>query len=328
MYSFYKFYELMLGYFRCIFYLGDLFIIYNSFYTPSTVIGASLLDVHNQVMGILIFIFLFVVLLLGRCLLLSLNFSNIIYFKGLIKLFFLPSFYANINHFKVFNQCPFLEFIWTLLPTLILIIILYPSLSVLYVLDDIVDPGLTVFIFGCQWFWSYELDLEVALVDLDIYNIYSFSNENIMKVGLFDFFLVNNSNEVLSLIIFFFNNFKEIILNNNIYSTRFDFDSRIILCTELTYLLEVDRRLVLPVGMPVRLVISSKDVLHSWSVPSLGIKVDACPGRFTEVIFIPEILGVYRGQCSEFCGNYHSFMPIVLDVRPIDDFVYFFLKCH
>jgi len=75
-------------------------------------------------------------------------------------------------------------------------------------------------------------------------------------------------------------------------------------------LLEVDYPLYIPVGIPIKLLITSTDVLHSWAVPSLGVKVDAVPGRLNQVMFLIEREGDFYGQCSELCGVRHGFMPI------------------
>lgn len=77
-------------------------------------------------------------------------------------------------------------------------------------------------------------------------------------------------------------------------------------------LLEVDNRVVVPVGKVVRLIVTSEDVLHSFAVPSFGIKKDAVPGRLNETWFKVEKEGVYYGQCSELCGEKHGFMPIAV----------------
>nr|APZ75588.1 cytochrome c oxidase subunit 2 [Agenioideus sp. SJW-2017] len=79
-------------------------------------------------------------------------------------------------------------------------------------------------------------------------------------------------------------------------------------------LLEVDNRLVLPNMVPVRNVVTSSDVIHSWAVPSLGLKIDAVPGRLNQISLYSLRSGVYYGQCSEICGMNHSFMPIVLEL--------------
>ena len=78
-------------------------------------------------------------------------------------------------------------------------------------------------------------------------------------------------------------------------------------------LLDVDNRTVLPIHTQIRMLISSADVLHSWTVPSLGVKADAVPGRLNQVKFIAQRPGVYFGQCSEICGANHRFIPIVVE---------------
>nr|BCM23402.1 cytochrome c oxidase subunit 2 [Leiodon cutcutia] len=78
-------------------------------------------------------------------------------------------------------------------------------------------------------------------------------------------------------------------------------------------LLEVDCRLLVPTNTPMRLLVTADDVIHSWAVPTLGIKVDAVPGRLNQTILFTSRPGVYYGQCSEICGANHSFMPIVVE---------------
>ncbi len=85
-------------------------------------------------------------------------------------------------------------------------------------------------------------------------------------------------------------------------------------------LLEVDNRLCLPIEKQLRLFITSTDVLHSWAVPSLGVKIDACPGRLNQISLWINRVGVYYGQCSEICGINHSFMPIV--VNAVEDIAF------
>nr|ANN03088.1 cytochrome c oxidase subunit II [Bison priscus] len=158
------------------------------------------------------------------------------------------------------------ETIWTILPAIILILIALPSLRILYMMDEINNPFLTVKAMGHQWYWSYE------------YTDY----------------------EDLS------------------------FDSYMIPTSELKpgelRLLEVDNRVVLPMEMTVRMLVSSEDVLHSWAVPSLGLKTDAIPGRLNQTTLMSTRPGLYYGQCSEICGSNHSFMPIVLELVPLKYF--------
>nr|YP_007625526.1 cytochrome c oxidase subunit II [Ctenomys leucodon]ADK72587.1 cytochrome c oxidase subunit II [Ctenomys leucodon] len=158
------------------------------------------------------------------------------------------------------------ETIWTILPAIILIMIALPSLRILYMMDEVNNPLLTVKTMGHQWYWSYEY------TDYDELN----------------------------------------------------FDSYMIPTTELKpgelRLLEVDNRVVLPMELPVRMLISSEDVLHSWAVPSLGLKTDAIPGRLNQTILTSTRPGLFYGQCSEICGSNHSFMPIVIEMVPLKTF--------
>nr|YP_009338573.1 cytochrome c oxidase subunit II [Vespertilio murinus]ANN44700.1 cytochrome c oxidase subunit II [Vespertilio murinus] len=158
------------------------------------------------------------------------------------------------------------ETIWTILPAIILILIALPSLRILYMMDEINNPSVTIKTLGHQWYWSYE------------YTDY----EDLM------------------------------------------FDSYMIPTNELNpgqlRLLEVDNRVVLPAELTIRMLISSEDVLHSWAVPSLGLKTDAIPGRLNQTTLLSTRPGIYYGQCSEICGSNHSFMPIVLEMVPLKHF--------
>jgi heme/copper-type cytochrome/quinol oxidase subunit 2 len=78
---------------------------------------------------------------------------------------------------------------------------------------------------------------------------------------------------------------------------------------------------VLPVGVYVRINVTAADVLHSWAVPSLGIKIDAVPHRINSGIIFLQRTGVFYGQCSEICGVNHGFMPIVVKGVSVDNFV-------
>nr|YP_788133.1 cytochrome c oxidase subunit II [Verasper moseri]ABI98716.1 cytochrome c oxidase subunit II [Verasper moseri]BCM23660.1 cytochrome c oxidase subunit II [Verasper moseri] len=159
-----------------------------------------------------------------------------------------------------------IEIIWTVLPAVILILIALPSVRILYLMDEINDPHLTIKALGHQWYWSYE-----------------------------------------------YTDYEDL-----------GFDSYMIPTQDLTpgqfRLLEADHRMVIPVESPIRVLITAEDVLHSWAVPSLGVKVDAVPGRLNQATFIVSRPGVYFGQCSEICGANHSFMPIVVEAVPLEHF--------
>jgi len=86
------------------------------------------------------------------------------------------------------------------------------------------------------------------------------------------------------------------------------------------YLLDVDHRLVLPVGTKIKFLITADDVIHSWWVPALGWKRDAVPGFINEAWAEIQQPGIYRGQCAELCGKDHGFMPIVVEALPRDEY--------
>jgi len=176
-----------------------------------------------------------------------------------------------------------LEIAWTAFPTVILLGIAFPSFALLYALDDLIDPTLTLKIIGHQWYWSYEYG--GSLVDST---------------------------------------------SNTLQDINLQFDSYLIAANDLSKgqfrLLEVDNRIKLPIKTHIRLLITSADVLHSWTIPSFGVKVDACPGRLSQASVYIKRCGVYYGQCSEICGVNHGFMPIVVEALPTIEFVGWLLK--
>lgn len=163
-----------------------------------------------------------------------------------------------------------LEFLWTISPFFLLLMIVIPSINLLYFSDSCLFCGLTVYVVGHQWYWRYSVK---------------------------DFF-------------------------------KFSFDSYILPSDSSSVrLLDVDNRLVIPFNLPLRFFCSSGDVIHSWTVPSVGVKMDAVPGRVNQFCFSLKHCGVFFGQCSEICGANHSFMPIVMESVSLKDFYNsFFLR--
>nr|UPL66078.1 cytochrome c oxidase subunit II [Idiostolus sp.] len=170
-----------------------------------------------------------------------------------------------VNRYLLEGQT--IELIWTMLPAVTLVFIALPSLRLLYLIDEINNPMLTLKTIGHQWYWKYE---------------YS------------DF--------------------------NNI-----EFDSYMLPTIELNpsefRLLDVDNRIIIPMNTQVRVLVTAADVLHSWAMPSLGVKVDAVPGRLNQASFNINRPGLLYGQCSEICGANHSFMPIVIESTPMKQFI-------
>nr|WOR81150.1 cytochrome c oxidase subunit II [Micraspides sp.] len=170
-----------------------------------------------------------------------------------------------INRFLLEGQT--IEIIWTILPAIILIFIALPSLRLLYLLDEINSPLITLKAVGHQWYWSYEYS--------DFLNLE-------------------------------FDSYMTPILDSNYMNFR---------------LLDVDNRTILPMNSQIRVLISATDVIHAWTIPSLGIKADAIPGRLNQVGFLINRTGLFFGQCSEICGANHSFMPIVIETVPVNSFL-------
>nr|YP_009557812.1 cytochrome oxidase subunit 2 [Paravannella minima]QBC73451.1 cytochrome oxidase subunit 2 [Paravannella minima] len=168
-----------------------------------------------------------------------------------------------------------LEIIWTMIPTLILIVIAIPSFALLYSIDEIVNPAITIKCMGHQWYWCYE------------YSDYCLKSENGNLFLNFESYMIPEDD-----------------LNEG--------DFR---------LLEVDDFIVVPTEVHVRLIISASDVLHSWAVPSLGVKIDAVPGRLNQASFFIKREGIFYGQCSEICGVNHGFMPIVVKATSLENYI-------
>lgn len=153
------------------------------------------------------------------------------------------------------------ERVWTILPIVVLIFLVYPSIYLLYLIDERrVEFLCTLKVIGHQWYWRYKID---GLLTLEI--------------------------------------------DSYIDADRF------------VRLMDVDNRVVVPAQEYIRALITSRDVLHSWALPSLGVKIDAIPGRLNQFVFIVMMNSVVHGQCREICGVNHSFMPIVLEAVDLID---------
>nr|YP_010323033.1 cytochrome c oxidase subunit II [Nidalia simpsoni]UKP87903.1 cytochrome c oxidase subunit 2 [Nidalia simpsoni] len=220
-----------------------------SFQDAASPVMEEILFLHNQIMFILIIIITSVLWLIIRGL------TGQAYHRYLIE---------GVT----------IEIVWTIIPAIILVFIAFPSLKLLYLMDEVVEPGVTVKVIGHQWYWSYE------------YSDYQFT------------------------------------LNED---STLEFDSYMIPTSDLQpgdlRLLEVDNRMVVPINTYVRVLVTGADVLHSFAVPSLAIKMDAVPGRLNQTGFLAKRPGLFYGQCSELCGANHSFMPIVIEAVSMDKYI-------
>nr|YP_010117212.1 cytochrome c oxidase subunit II [Ypthima baldus]QPM99447.1 cytochrome c oxidase subunit II [Ypthima baldus] len=182
----------------------------------------------------------------------------------LVSYLMMSLFFNNyINRFLLENQM--IELIWTIIPAITLIFIALPSLRLLYLLDELNNPLITLKSIGHQWYWSYE-----------------YSDFNNVE---FDSYMIEYNKK---------NNFR---------------------------LLDVDNRIILPMNNQIRILVTATDVIHSWTIPSLGVKVDANPGRLNQTNFFINRPGIFFGQCSEICGANHSFMPIMIESVSIKKFI-------
>ena len=151
-----------------------------------------------------------------------------------------------------------LEIAWTALPVLILVVIAIPSFKLLYFMDRVEEPEMTIKAIGHQWYWSYEYPDDGNFA----FDAYMIADQDLQEGQL--------------------------------------------------RLLTTDNAVVLPVETDIRVLITATDVLHSWAVPAFGVKTDGVPGRVNETWLRIEEPGTYYGQCSELCGDFHGFMPIMV----------------
>jgi len=206
----------------------------------------GIVSFHNHIMIVLCFIAVFVSWLLVNCI----------------------SHYSDYSTSKgtKFTHSRELEILWTTIPAIILISLATPSFTLLYSMDELVEPVINFKIIGHQWYWGYELSDYTTCIN-------------------------GNNNIKYECYLMVFDGLPE---NKKGYFR----------------LLETNKRILFPVKTHLRLYVSAADVLHSWTIPSFGIKVDACPGRLNLVNLFIKRVGLFFGQCSEICGVNHGFMPI------------------
>lgn len=215
------------------------------------------------------------------------DFHNILlWIISLITLFVLVLLvYVIVRYNKAANPIPTntthnvkLEILWTLLPCLILLGIAFYSFPLLYYSDREPKIDLTLKVTGHQWYWTYEYP--------DQGNI------------TFDSNAIWNTSDVTE---------------DDAKKKLVDATPGWLIKSEPLRMLEVDNRIVLPVGKNVRVQITGSDVEHSWFVPSLGVNRMAVPGRLNQLWVRVDHEGLYYGQCSMICGQNHGYMPIVIE---------------
>lgn len=182
-------------------------------------------------------------------------------------------FFKKVNYYaKGIKHYSNVEFIWTIIPALILVIIGIPSFSLLYFIEQFSEPHIILRVEGHQWYWHYNIK-QLPPINLEETDC------------LFDSYMIPSDSLKLGQL----------------------------------RLLEVDNKVTLPTNTHIQVITSSVDVLHCWSVPALGMKLDCCPGRLNETMLYIRRPGIFYGQCSEICGMNHAFMPIVVNsLKPLD----------
>ena len=208
-----------------------------------------------------------------------------------------------------FTHHTFIEIVWTVLPAIILVCIAIPSFTLLYGVDEVRHAAFDIRVIGHQWYWSYDIRSSLLFLDklagadaniisfyFDKYELYHETSFESFPVGESDLGLGKSA----------LSDFKYGGLRN----------------------LDVDVRVVVPVKQHINVVVTASDVLHSWAVPSLGVKVDAIPGRLNQTSMFIKRPGVYYGQCSEICGINHGFMPIVVQALSFENYSRFMKMLH
>lgn len=184
---------------------------------------------------------------------------------------------------RVTHNVP-LEIVWTLIPCLILLAIVVPSLRLMYYIDVTHKADLTLKITGYQWYWGYSYPDQ----EIDEFALHYVPDEFTDTKGEY--------NELRKL-----PTYQRLLSTYDLASGKPAF-------------------IVLPVDKNVRALITAGDVIHSFAVPSFGVKKDAVPGRLNETWFNIKKPGIYYGQCSEICGINHGFMPIEIRAVEEEDF--------
>lgn len=224
------------------------------FQDAATPVMEGIINLHHDLMFFIVFIFFFVAVVLGRTL------TIFSYQKD-----------RENDASRLVVHGTAIEIIWTVVPSLILVVVALPSFALLYSIDEIIDPALTIKVIGYQWYWGYEyndFETQLGTVKFDSYMV----PEDELLVGTLR-------------------------------------------------LLEVDNRVVLPLNTHIRVLVTAADVLHSWAIPSLGVKLDACPGRLNQTSLFIHRKGVFFGQCSEICGSGHGNMPIAVEAVEANKFL-------
>jgi len=265
----------------------NLFIFTLGFIDSATPVMEGIVKFHNYIFIYLTFIFFFVFTIFVNILT---EFYYITNYPESTSQLYIRKYSGDLN--KITHGTA-LEIFWTTMPSFILVAIALPSFGLLYGMEEVTDPTITFKVIGHQWYWSYEYSDSLPFFNAEdvIFDV----ETKTLSPGL---------------------TLKPVSIN---------FDSNMVPEEELQLgefrLLQVDNFIVLPTNVHIRALITSDDVLHSWAIPSFGVKVDAVPGRLNQTSIFIKRPGTYYGQCSELCGVNHGFMPIVVKAVDFEDYL-------
>jgi cytochrome c oxidase subunit II len=219
-------------------------------------------------------------------------------FVGVLMLYAMWKFSAKNNPNPSKNtHNTLLEVAWTVVPILILLGIAIPSFKLLYMQYSYPKPDVTIKAYGNTWFWEHEY------VDNGGFKVTSnmITDDDIVagEIGKAEFEKR-------------FGKLEGIERLKQVHEASLPLWAK----TKQVRQLSVDNEIAVPVNKVVHLLVTANDVIHSWTIPSFGSKVQAVPGRITTTWFRPTKIGVYYGQCSVLCGKSHSGMPIAVRVVP------------
>lgn len=238
----------------------------------------NILFVHNFIAMFLIFVFILVffyfIFVVTSYSLENSKINYLVNQKSVVFKVLNLKYYFNKYIFWYLNRSHNiqLEIVWTIFPILIILELIFPSLSLASSDEIDLDSSLySVSVLGNQWYWDYEFHTGTKTTNI---------SSNLIK--------------------------EEDTLRSN----------------GLVRLLATTKSLIIPAGVKMGFYITSNDVIHSWAIPSLGVKVDAIPGRLNVKNFVATRVGVYSGMCSELCGIDHGFMPITVSSLLYPNFMY------
>jgi cytochrome c oxidase subunit 2 len=270
------------------------------FQDPATAYFEGIIDLHHDLMFFMVLVTVFVSYML---LAIVFNFGNTYHTRPPVDI----------------RSNSLIEIVWTIIPGIVILSLALPTFALIYSMEEVQSPTLSIRAIGNQWYWNYEYSDFERKAGTDI-------NKNFLV------YLANKKKDIYASLVSF-PYFKSFIASKNgpyyfKFSSNMIQESDIDLDTadgHIIRLLSTDNVLLLPSRVLIRINVTANDVIHSWTIPSFGIKLDGTPGRTNSATFLIKRNGTFYGQCSEICGIQHAFMPIQVKVVSPKTFLNFVL---